>query len=198
MQHHLLQKKLDKELPECVAQQALEDAKAKLAGDKRDIQLIETWHVSTIRNRMMEWQDEMFRLHKTCPTEQQVLFCDMKQSAPPQEQEIARILDSKESLVEAWYVQKQGLNNVHFTSNQKGTMRYMQFGFYSVDMDAKLRLQSLKGRHEFETNVRVALYIIRVQTQLPINVLKTIHNFIPDYLQHLAQEKDRIEKARPW
>merc|ERR1712187_224789 len=134
----------------------------------------------------------------SCPThafQAEVLICDLKVQ---EGQEVARILDTKESLVKDWYEQKHGLRKVCFRINQKGTMHYMQFCFYSADVEAKVRSQLLKGRNDFEANVRVALYILRVKTELPVNVLKIVYRFIPDYVEHLAQEKIRVQKSRPW
>jgi len=194
MQERLLQKKLDEELPERVAERALRDAKVRLAEDVRDIQVIKKWHISAIQSRIVEWQTCAQRAHQVCPYEGEVLFCDEKVK---EEQDVLRILDTKESLVKAWYQDKHGLT-VFFRSNQKGTMHYMGFGFYSTDVEEKVRSQCLEGRHDFEAQIRVALSAIRTQTQLPVNVLKTIKEYMPDYLEHMKQEKERVEKALRW
>jgi len=195
MQERLLQKKLDKELPERVAEQELRDAKVRLAKDGHDIKTVEKWHLSVIEPRMFEWQSQEMRGREVCPVVGEVLFCDRKAT---EEQEVARILDTKESLVTAWYEHKHGLNNVHFRTNQKGTMRYLCFGFYSADIEAKVHSQCLKGRRQFEADIRAALYVLRAKTELPVNVLKIMNQFIPDYVEHVKQEQKRIEKAPRW
>lgn len=195
MQERLLQKKIDKELPERIAERELQDATTRLAEDRRDIKTIEKWHLSTIAPSMIEWQSQQMQVHEVCPVEGEVLFCDKKANA---EQEVARILDTKESLVTAWYEQKHGLSNVCFRSNQKGTMCYLRFGFYSAEMEANLRSQCLEGRRHFEAHIRAALYVLRVKTELPVNILKTINQFIPDYIEHVKQEQKRIENTLRW
>merc|ERR1712039_382465 len=106
-----------------------------LEEDKRDIQIVEAWHNSTIAARMLNCKTDAFQA--------EVLICDLKAK---EENEVARILETKESHVKDWYEQKHGLNNVCFRYNQKLTMRYMQFGFYSTDVEANVRSQLLKGR----------------------------------------------------
>jgi len=195
MQERLLQKKIDKELPERVAERELQDAKARLAEDRHDIKTVEKWHFSAIEPRMMEWQNREMRFHEVCPVDGEVLFCDMKAN---EEQEVARILDTKESLVTAWYEHKHGLNNVSFRTNQKGTMRYLRFGFFSADMEAKVHSQCLQGRRHFEADVRAALYVLRVKTELPVNILKIINQFVPDYVEHVKQEQKRVDTTPRW
>merc|ERR1711963_532536 len=111
---------------------------------------------------------------------------------------MGRILDTKESFIKAWYEHKHGLTNICFRSNQRGTMRYMQFDFHPPDMEEKVRTQSLKGRSDFDADIRIALYIVRNKGQLKVNILKTIKSFIPDYIEHLRQEKTSVENALPW
>eukprot|EP00927_Polykrikos_kofoidii_P054535 TRINITY_DN48945_c0_g1_i1.p1 TRINITY_DN48945_c0_g1~~TRINITY_DN48945_c0_g1_i1.p1 ORF type:complete len:195 (+),score=39.78 TRINITY_DN48945_c0_g1_i1:64-648(+) len=191
MQEILLQKKLDAELPERAAERDLQAAQARLAEDIVDIQLIEKWHISTIQPRMVEWQS---RFRKSCPFDGEVLFCDSKLNA---DQECVRILQKKKSLVKAWYEDKHGLKNVGFIFTPK-KMFNMRFGFYSADVEEKVRSQMLEGRRKFEAHVRVALQIIRTQATLPVHVLKIIKQFIPDYIEHLKQEKESIERASRW
>lgn len=196
MQQLLFQKKLDAELPERAAEQDLQAAQARLAEDIVDIQLIEKWHISKIQPRMVEWQTAEMRFRESCPFEGEVLFCDAKLN---EDQECVRILETKKSLLKAWYEDKHGLKDVGFRSNApKKTMFYMRFSFYSADVEEKVRSQSLEGRRKFEAHVCVALQIIRTQAQLPVNVLKIIKQFIPDYIEHLKQEKERTERASRW
>lgn len=187
LQRHLIQKKLDEELPERIAERELQDAKAKLEEDKRDIEIVEKWHLSTIASRILNCRADAFQA--------EVLLFDMKSQ---QDQEVARILDAKESLVKNWYEQKHGFNEVRFRYNQRGTMRYMQFGFYSTDLEVEVRAQLLKGRKDFEAELRVALYILRDKFQLPKSTVRIINDFIPDYVEHLAQEKMRVQNMLPW
>lgn len=195
MQELMFKNKFDNELPERLAERALSDAKARLAEDIRDIQVIEQWHLSTIQSRMVEWQNLALQTHQVCPFEGEVLFCDMKIS---EEQDVLKILDINESLVKAWYEDKHGLKNVTFRSNQRGTLRYIHFDFHSADMEVKMRSQCLKGRHDFEANLRVALFYMGKKAELPVHVLKIIKKFTPDYLEHLKQEKECVEKAPRW
>jgi len=195
MQERLLQTKIDKEIPERVAERELQDAKARLAQDTKDIKSVEKWHLAAIEPRMIEWQSREMRVHEVCPVEGEVLFCDMKSN---EEQEVTRILDTKESLVTAWYEQKHGLNNVYFKINQKGTMCYLRFGFYSADMEAKVHSQCLEGCRHFEAHVRAALYVLRAKSELPINALKIINQFIPDYVEHVKQQQKRVENTLRW
>jgi len=65
----------------------------------------------------------------------------------------------------------------------------MHVGFYSADVEEKVRSQCLKGRRDFDGHVRVSLYTNRTQAQLPVNVLKVIKRFVPEYLEHLKHEK---------
>jgi hypothetical protein len=195
MQEQLLQKKMDKELPERVAERELQDAKAKLAEDREDIKTIEKWHLSAVEPRMIEWQRVEMQRHEVCPVEGEVLFCDMKVD---KEQEVARIFVTKSPLVTAWYEHKHGLNNVSFRTNQKGTMTYLRFGFYSADMEGRVHSKCLEGRRHFEAQVRAALYVLRAKTELPVNVLKIINQFIPDYVEHVKQEQKRVENTLRW
>lgn len=195
MQERLLQKKMDKELPERVAEIELQDAKARFAEDKQDILTVEQWHISMIATRMVEWQTCALRSYEVCPLEGEVLFCDLKSKG---EQDLAKILETKESLVKAWYERKQGLNSVSFRSNQRGTMLYMRFGFYSADADARVRSQCLKGRRHFEAHTNVCLYILRAKIGLPVHVVRIVDQFLPDYVEHVRQEKQRVENTPRW
>lgn len=189
MQEILFQKKLDAELPERAAERDLQAAHARLAEDIVDIQLIEKWHISEIQPRM---QTGLMRLG---PFDREVLFCDAKLSA---DQECLRILETKTSLLKAWYEDKHGLKDIGFRSNAKNTMFYMRFCFYSADVEEKVRSQMLEGQRKFEAHVRVALQIIRTQATLPAHVLEIIKQFMPDYIEHLKEEKERIERASRW
>jgi len=193
MQKRLMQGKFEKELSECIAEQDLREAKARRAEDVHDMQAIDNWHSSVIRCRMLDWQAAHSK-YKECPWEGEIEFLDNKVK---EQQDAVRILDEKESLVAAWYKDKHGLR-VSFRRNNSGTMRYMRFGFYSADMEEKVCSECLKGRRDYEGHVNVALYAIRTHAELPVNVLNIINQFIPGYLEHLKQEKDRVEKAPRW
>jgi hypothetical protein len=195
MQELLIKNKVDKELPERQAERALQDATARRAEDARDIKVIEKWHISTIQPRIVEWQNRAFQDHQACPFGGEVLFCDMKVN---EERDVWNIVDTKEALVKAWYEDKHGLKNMLFRSNTKGTLRYFRFDFHSADIEDKVRSQCLKGRNNFDANVRAALFYLRSKGELPVHVLKVIKQFIPDYLEHLKQEKDSVEKAPRW
>lgn len=195
MQEMLFQNKLDKELPERAAEKELQDSKARMAADIQDIEVIRKWHDSTIQSRMLEWQKREMASRQESLFEGEILFCDEKQN---KEQALVNIVDTKESLVTAWYEGKQGLTRVSFRCNLKGTLRYMRFGFYSDDMAEKVRAQYLRGRHEYEAHIGVALHAIRTKGQLPTNVLKIIKQSMPDYFEHLKQEQERIEQAPRW
>merc|ERR1712113_298589 len=130
------------------------DAQARFAEDKRDMEAIEQWHTSTVATCILDWQSRAMQFDRVCPAEAEVLFCDEKQS---NEQEVKRILDTKESLVQAWYEQKHGFSDVYFRSNQRGTMRYMRFVFLSCEVESKLRFESLKGQRNYEADTRAAL-----------------------------------------
>mmetsp|Transcript_35778 Transcript_35778/g.100624 ORF Transcript_35778/g.100624 Transcript_35778/m.100624 type:complete len:205 (+) Transcript_35778:60-674(+) len=199
MQECLLQRKLDQELPERVAERDLQAAKARLLEDKRDILAIKNWHNSTIKQRMVEWQNQYlqppeYKTQRVCPFEGEVLFCDEKVK---EEQDLVRIVDTKEPLVAAWYGEKQGLTDVLFRLNQKGTLRYMGFGFYSADAEEKVLSRCLSGRRDFDGHVRASLSVLRARARLPVNVLKLIKQFLPEYLEHLKQEKERVETKAP-
>lgn len=191
--------KLDKELPERVAERELQDAKAKFAQAKQDMLLIQQWHLSTIAPRMVESHKRALECGSGYstghPTEREVLFCDLKNST---EHKINDILDVKESLVKTWYKQKHGLKNVCFRYNQRETMRYMQFDFHSPRMEAELRTQSLKGRSDYDAAIQIALSLICNKGQLNVQILNIIKSFIPDYIEHLRQEKTSFENAFPW
>lgn len=193
MQELLFQKKLDKELPERVAEGELQEARDKLAQDVQDIKLLQEWHVSKIQVRMLEWQSEAMRWGNSCPFEGEVLFCDEKKQ---EDKKIIEMLDQKELLIKAWYEDKHHLNNVHFRSNQRGTMRYMRFGFYSTDMEAKVRDQCLAGRHDFEADIQLALDPVR--TKLPVRVVEIIEQFIPGYVAHIKRQKELVQATVPW
>lgn len=194
LQEHLLQKKVDNELPERAAEQDLQDADARLMEDRRDIQVIEKWNNTMIKQRMVDWQNPHLQAHRVCPYEGEVLFCDEKMQ---EEHDLVRIVDTKESLVKAWYKDLHGLTEVSFRSNQKGTLRYMRFSFYSPDVEEKVRSQRLQGRRDFDGHVRVSLHILRTEALLPVNVLKIIKRFVPEYIEHLKQEKERVETKAP-
>jgi len=193
MQELLFQKKLDRELPERRAEAELQDAKNRLAEDIQDIQALETWHGSKIQARILEWQSFELKHKGSSPLEGEVLFCDLKME---EDQQVSAILERKESLVQTWYEDKQGLNNVRFRSNQRGTMRYMVFGFYSADMEAKMRAKCLTGRCNYEANLQSALKCVR--KRLPGNAVEIVEKFIPGYVDHLKQEKELVEQTRPW
>lgn len=186
-------------MPERVAEQDLQTAHARLLEDRRDIQAIKKWHDSMIKQRMVEWQDQylqpQFGSPRVCPFEGEVLFCDKKIE---EERDFLRIVDTKYSLLEDWFEEEHGLD-VIFRRNQSGTLRYLKFGFYSAAVEERILHQSLKGRRDFDGHVRISLYTIRIQAQLPMNVIKIIKQFMPDYLEHLQQEKERVEtKALRW
>jgi len=192
MQELLFQKKLDKELPERVAEGQLQEAKEKLAQEMRDIKLLEEWHVSKIQVRMLEWQSDAMRAGNSSLFEGEVLFCDEKKQ---EDRQMLEMLDQQEILIKTWYEGKHRLNNVHFRTNQRGTMRYMRFGFYSADMEAKVCAQCLAGRRDFEADFQLALGPIR--SELPVRVAKIIEGF-PDYVDHLKQEKELVQATLPW
>lgn len=193
LQELLFQKKLDKELPERRAEEGLQEAKEKLAQDKRDIKLLEEWHISVIQARMLEWQSREMGAGISSPFEGEVLFCDRKQG---EDQKMKKMWDHKRALIKTWYESKHSLNNIQFRENERGTMKYMRFGFYSADMEAKVRDQCLAGRHDFEVHSRLAL--AHLQTKMPARVTAVVKQFLPDYIDHLQQSKDLIQSTRPW
>lgn len=193
MQELLFQKKFDKELAEREAEEELQEAKEKLTQDMRDIKVLEEWHISKIQARMLEWQSGAMRAGSSSPFEGEVLFCDEKKQ---EDQDVMEMLDKKELLIKTWYEGKHRLNNVHFRANQRGTMRYIRFGFYSADMEAKVRAQCLAGRHDFEAGIQLALS--RVRTKLPAKLTAIVKQFLPDYIEHLKQEKELVQATLPW
>jgi len=194
MQEYLLEKKIDKELPERQAELELQNANVRLSEERRDIEVIQKWHTSTIKQRMVEWQNMHLKADRECPYKGEVLFCDEKDEA---QQDLVRIVDTREALVRAWYANVQGLTDVFFRENQKGTLRYMRFGFYSADVEEKVRFQCLKGRRDFDGNLRASLYIVRTHGHLPVNVLQIIKQFIPEYIEQLKHEKEHVETKAP-
>merc|ERR1712070_133810 len=74
----------------------LQDANARLLEDRRDIQVIQKWHTSTIKQRMVEWQNMYLQAHQACPYEGEVLFCDEKVEL---ERDILRIVGPCKGLV---------------------------------------------------------------------------------------------------
>merc|ERR1712039_256196 len=150
-----------------------------------------------IKQRIVKWQDGYLRPEfgspRECPFEGEVLFCDGKIK---EEQDLLRIVDTKETIVHAWYKEKHGLD-VSFRRNMRGTLRYMEFAFYSAEVEQKILYQSLKGRRDFDSQVRISLDGIQTQVQLPVNVIKIIKQFIPDYLEHLQQEKEHVDTKAP-
>lgn len=203
MQELLFQKKFDKELAEREAEEELQEAKEKLTQDMRDIKVLEEWHISKIQARMLEWQSGAMRAGNSSPFEGEVLFCDEKKQEDQNMMEsIAStrycfvMLQKKELLIKSWYEGKHRLNNVHFRANQRGTMHYMRFGFYSADMEAQVRAQCLAGRHDFEAGIQLALS--RVRTKLPAKLTVIVKQFLPDYIEHLKQEKELVQATLPW
>merc|ERR1719253_1319804 len=147
-----------------------------------------------IKPRIVEWQNPYLQAHRVCPYEGEVLFCDEKMK---EEHDIIRIVVTKESLVKAWYEGVHGFTDVSFRLNQKGTRYYMCFSFYSPDVEEKVRSQLLRGRRDFDSHVRVSLHILRTKALLPVNVLKIIKRFVPEYIEHLKYEKERVETKTP-
>merc|ERR1719215_1537032 len=114
---------------------------------------------------------------KVSPYEGEVLFCDRKKQ---EDRQMVQMLDHKGVLITTWYEGKHGLNNVNFRTNQRGTMHYMRFGFYSADMAATVRTQHLAGRRNYEADHQLAISLVR--KKLPARVTEIVQQFLPDYI----------------
>mmetsp|Transcript_99399 Transcript_99399/g.176281 ORF Transcript_99399/g.176281 Transcript_99399/m.176281 type:complete len:210 (+) Transcript_99399:70-699(+) len=206
IQELLLQKCLDKELPERLAELELQQAKQKLAEDLQDIAVLEKWHTSKIQDRMQEIEFSM-----NC-RQGKVLFHEA-QPTEEIEQQVARIAEEKRSLIQAWYQGKHGFTSVvlerntctkYRTSNRGrivpytayGDSRSMHFCFSSAEAEAKVRSQCLAGRRAFKANLQLALALLR--PKLPEKVTEIVKQFVPDYVDHLKHEKELVQKTVLW
>eukprot|EP00419_Tripos_fusus_P002011 CAMPEP_0172676484 /NCGR_PEP_ID=MMETSP1074-20121228/14015_1 /TAXON_ID=2916 /ORGANISM="Ceratium fusus, Strain PA161109" /LENGTH=209 /DNA_ID=CAMNT_0013494159 /DNA_START=21 /DNA_END=650 /DNA_ORIENTATION=- len=206
MQQLLLQKGLNKELPERVAEDDVLNATKKLEEDQEDVLALEEWHTSEIQSRVSKLE---FPAH--C-RQGQVDFCQTD-AQEGLEQRVAKIVYHKPALARSWYMGRHGLDNVRFdhnivykerTSNRgrrvtyqaRGNQLQMHFSFASAEGEAKLREQCLAGRRSFELNNQLALALLK--PRLPEKVTEIVKMFIPDYVEHLKQEKELIQKTLLW
>lgn len=205
LQEVLLQKSLDKTLPEKVAESELQEARQRLDDDKNDIEVIEAWHTSRIHALVTQLQLPVMS------RESKIDFCD-KNDADEVAQTIWRIVEEKPSLVDAWYQSKTGLNNLRFDRNivtkyraSQGTkvpysvygdIMEMKFHFGSAGVESRLTHKAMAGRRAYTINVNTALALLR--PQLPSKLVEIVKQFVPDYIDHLKQEKLRLEKAPRW
>jgi len=202
LQEVLFQRKLDREMPERVAELALQAAKKKHKEDMADIQTIEAWHASEVHGRILEWHKHTLESQSSPQFEGEVLFCGPETTASGAErQKVANIVEGKGPLVTQWYAEKHGLSVV-FKANRRGTgttkaAKYLSFSFWSADVEAKMRAQCLAQRSVFETDVRLALVVLQ-KKMLDRQLIEKVRQFVPSYADHLKEEKDKVEKARLW
>lgn len=81
-----------------------------------------------------------------------------------------------------------------FTGDERS--KFMRFGFYSAEMEANVRDGYLAGRRDYETHVQLASKILK--ESLAVKVVEIAEQFVPDYLDHLEQAKEKVEKICPW
>mmetsp|Transcript_150425 Transcript_150425/g.273746 ORF Transcript_150425/g.273746 Transcript_150425/m.273746 type:complete len:205 (+) Transcript_150425:96-710(+) len=201
LQELLMQSCLDRKLPERVAELQLQKAQKSHEEDIEDIRILEKWHILMIQPRMLDKDTHPQDNSCFCG---HVLFC-ARQRAEEIEQQVFRIVEQKESLARAWYQGKHGLTHARFSQSRisrRGNLvpsdesYVMEYGFFSADVEAKVRFQSLAGRRTFEANAHLCLALLR--PKLPAKVTEIVKQFIPDYVDHLKQEKERLEKTPAW